>query len=58
MSPFYYSNLGYGSEFKYRYVLDRLSRGQWFVSALAGDRDTELVRREPERDKVRVRLGL
>ena len=34
VSPFYYSSLGYGSEFKYRYVLDRLSRGQWFVSAL------------------------
>ena len=34
ISPFYYSKLGYGSEFKYRYVLDRMSRGQWFVSAL------------------------
>lgn len=34
ISPFYYSNLGYGSEFRYRYILDRLSRGQWFVSAL------------------------
>lgn len=34
VSPFYYSKLGYGSEFKYRYILDRLSRGQWFVSAL------------------------
>jgi LPS-assembly protein len=34
ITPFYYNNLGYGSEFKYRYVLDRLSRGQWFVNAL------------------------
>jgi len=34
VSPFYYTNLGYGSDFEYRYVIDRLSRGQWFVSAL------------------------
>ncbi|MBI5314918.1 MAG: LPS-assembly protein LptD [Nitrospirae bacterium] len=33
-SPFYYSKLGYGSDFKYRYVLDRQSRGQWLVTAL------------------------
>src|SRR5262249_41015495 len=34
VSPFYYSSLGYGSEFKYRYVLDRQSRGQRCVNAL------------------------
>jgi LPS-assembly protein len=34
ISPSYYSNLGYGSDFKYRYILNRMSRGQWFVSAL------------------------
>jgi LPS-assembly protein len=34
VSPFYYSKLGYGSDFKYRYVLDRQSRGQWLVTAL------------------------
>ena len=34
ITPSYYSNLGYGSDFKYRYILDRMSRGQWFVSAL------------------------
>ena len=34
ISPSYYSNLGYGSDFEYRYSLDRLSRGQWFVSYL------------------------
>jgi LPS-assembly protein len=34
ISPIYYSSLGYGSDFQYRYVLDRQSRGQWFVSAL------------------------
>src|SRR4029079_14241894 len=33
-SPFYYSKLGYGSDFKYRYVLDKQSRGQWLVTAL------------------------
>ena len=34
ISPFYYSDLGYGSDLAYRYILDRKSRGQWFVSAL------------------------
>jgi len=34
ISPIYYSGLGYGSDFQYRYVLDRQSKGQWFVSAL------------------------
>ena len=34
ISPTYYTKLGYGSDFQYRYVLDRQSRGQWFVSAL------------------------
>jgi LPS-assembly protein len=39
ISPQYYSQLGYGSDFTYRYELDRESRGKWFVSAL---RQTEL----------------
>lgn len=34
VSPSYYSNLGYGSDLEYRYVLDRKSRGQWYVSYL------------------------
>ncbi|HEY5626730.1 MAG TPA: LPS assembly protein LptD [Nitrospira sp.] len=34
VSPSYYSRLGYGSDFEYRYVLDRMSRGQWYVSYL------------------------
>jgi LPS-assembly protein len=34
ISPQYYSKLGYGSDFAYRYVLDKQSRGQWLVSAL------------------------
>ena len=34
ISPSYYAKLGYGSDFDYRYVLDRKSRGQWFVSYL------------------------
>ncbi len=34
VTPSYYSNLGYGSDFLYRYALDRRSRGQWFVSYL------------------------
>jgi LPS-assembly protein len=39
ISPSYYSSLGYGSDLQYRYVLDRKSRGQWFINAL---RQTEL----------------
>jgi LPS-assembly protein len=39
IAPLYYSKLGYGSDFKYRYVLDKQSRGQWLVSAL---KQTEL----------------
>jgi len=34
ISPSYYSNLGYGSDFDYRYALNRGARGQWFVSYL------------------------
>ena len=34
ISPSYYTDLGYGSDFEYRYALNRLSRGQWFVSYL------------------------
>ncbi|ALA57870.1 LPS-assembly protein LptD [Nitrospira moscoviensis] len=34
ISPSYYSNLGYGSDFEYRYALNRRSRGQWFLSYL------------------------
>jgi LPS-assembly protein len=34
ISPKYYSSLGYGSDLEYRYVLDRRSRGKWFLSVL------------------------
>jgi Organic solvent tolerance protein OstA len=34
ISPSYYSNLGYGSDFLYRYYLNRRSSGQWFASVL------------------------
>jgi LPS-assembly protein len=34
ISPSYYSKLGYGSDFEYRYVLDRRSRGKWYLSYL------------------------
>lgn len=34
ISPYYFTKLGYGSDLEYRYVLDRYSRGQWFVSYL------------------------
>lgn len=32
ITPNYYSNLGYGSDFGYRYILNRQSRGQWLAS--------------------------
>ncbi len=34
ISPSYYDRLGYGSDFEYRYVLDRRSRGKWYLSYL------------------------
>lgn len=34
LSPSYFSSLGYGGDVRYRYVLERQSRGQWFVSTL------------------------
>jgi LPS-assembly protein len=34
ITPKYFSQLGYGSDFVYRYVLDRRSRGQWKVDYL------------------------
>ena len=34
VSPQAYSKLGYGSDFEYRYMLNRQSRGQWFLSYL------------------------
>jgi LPS-assembly protein len=34
VSPQYWSDLGYGADFEYRYVLDRKSKGQWLVSLL------------------------
>lgn len=34
IAPSYYSKLGYGSDFEYRYVIDEKSRGQWYVSYL------------------------
>ncbi len=34
ITPQYYSNLGYGGDLEYRYYLDKLSRGQWYLSLL------------------------
>ncbi|MDH5641531.1 MAG: LPS assembly protein LptD, partial [Nitrospira sp.] len=34
IAPKYYSRLGYGSDFNYRYVIDRQSRGQWHIGYL------------------------
>ena len=56
ISPSYYSNLGYGSDFEYRYVLDRKSRGQWFVSYLQQTAVTECVRRRSDRGGCTERL--
>lgn len=34
IAPSYYSQLGYGADAEYRYVIDRKSRGQWYVNYL------------------------
>lgn len=34
IAPSYYSKLGYGADAEYRYIIDRKSRGQWFVNYL------------------------
>lgn len=34
ITPSFYTKLGYGSDFEYRYAINRLSRGQWYVSYL------------------------
>lgn len=34
IAPKYFSQLGYGSDFTYRYVIDRFSRGSWKVDYL------------------------
>lgn len=34
ITPSYYSKLGYGSDFQYRYILNQKARGQWYVSYL------------------------
>ncbi len=34
VSPQYWKDLGYGSDFEYRYALDRKSKGQWLLSVL------------------------
>lgn len=39
LSPNIMTNRGYGSDFEYRYVLDRQSRGQWLMSFI---QDTEV----------------
>ena len=34
VTPSFYTNLGYGSDFEYRYAINRKSRGQWYLSYL------------------------
>ena len=41
--PSYYNNLGYGSDFTYRYYLNRRSSGQWFASFLQQTKFAECV---------------
>ncbi len=57
IAPSYFTNLGYGSDVEYRYVLDKKSRGQWYVSYL---QQTQLpnvsgVTNEPGADVKRAR---
>lgn len=34
VAPYYYAKLGYGSDVTYRYMINRLSKGQWDVNLL------------------------
>lgn len=62
ITPKYYSQLGYGSDFSYRYVLNRQSRGQWKVEYLqqtdlpnvAGVTDR---RQDPDRARASITGG-
>ena len=44
IAPSYYNNLGYGSDFTYRYYLDRRSGGRWFRQFPAADQSCRMCR--------------
>jgi LPS-assembly protein len=58
ISPYYYTSLGYGSDFEYRYVLDQKSRGQWFLSALQQTQVPKNNAGDPNDTKARELRGL
>ena len=58
ISPQYWSDLGYGSDFEYRYVLGRKSKGQWLVSVLKQESLPQVEGVDPTSDFKRTRALL
>ena len=58
ISPFYYGNLGYGSDFDVSLYIGPEVEGAVVRQCLAADRVAECVRREPDGTKCGARLGL
>ncbi|OGW91671.1 MAG: hypothetical protein A3K11_00410 [Nitrospirae bacterium RIFCSPLOWO2_12_FULL_63_8] len=55
ISPQYWADLGYGSDFEYRYVLDRKSKGQWLVSVLQQQELPDVQNVDPNSDAKQTR---
>lgn len=53
VSPQYWKDLGYGSDFEYRYVLDRKSKGQWLISTLRQEQLPKVEGVDPNSSNVK-----
>ncbi len=58
VSPQYWKDLGYGSDFEYRYALDRKSKGQWLVSVLQQEHLPKVSGVDPNGGDVRRTRGM
>lgn len=58
ISPQYWADLGYGSDFEYRYVLGRKSKGQWMVSVLQQQHLPDVEGVDPNSTDVKRTRGL
>ena len=58
ISPQYYTDLGYGSDFDYRYVLGRKSKGQWLLSVLKQEQLPLVEGVDPNSSDVKRMRGL
>jgi LPS-assembly protein len=53
VSPQYWTDLGYGADFDYRYVLDRKSKGQWLLSVLKQEHLPKVAGVDPNSSDVK-----